>query len=380
MHAAPPSPPHSTDLRVDLLETLDALAPHAAALDALIARAPTGCGPFYCVDGLRATAPLLGERESPFLLLAFRGDELVGFAPFVIERKPWVRSGVRRLLLWGSHGNVMGIEGDLLIAPDAEDAVDAIVFALRHTFRGAFDVVDVAFARGDSPRLDRFVALADGAAWTPEPPLAFDIGIDGTIDDYRAARSGCHMKKIGQLERRLARDHAVEWREVAHLSVEETEMVAALHTARQQVLTERGERRTAVFADARTRPALDALLDAAARRGTGWHHLLLADGRLVAFLLTLLDGPVCVAYLTAVDADFGSYRPGSLLHWGVVQRAYQRGGIARIQLGAGPTEIKQIFGTASLRPQHLFWQPPGGLPSRLRVAAWHALRRLRGAG
>lgn len=368
------SAPPSEAIRVELVESLDRLAAESAAYDALLASAAPGRSFFYRLDTMRAMAPVFAEGRTPFFLLAWHGGQLIGIAPFTLERKPLSRAGVRRLSLWGSDGDVIGVEGELVIRASH---VDACVHAFRDALAGPlarrFDVIDLRFFRESSPTLDALRRALVGATWFTEVVRAHQVDLDGTVEQYRATRSHGHMKKIAQLERRLAREHVVELRVTQRLTATERDAIMRLHSARQRELSDKGWQRTAVFADAASRRALEALLELGATAGSARHTLLLADGQLIGFLLAFVEGPTLIAHVTAVDTAFGRFRPGSLLHWAVIQHEFSRGEVSRVELGPGTTQIKQIFATTAYTPQRMRWVPPGALLSRLRCATWTRL-------
>lgn len=386
--AAPPDDRPAAPLRVELVESLDALAAHEAAWHGLLEAALPGRGFFYRLPMLRAMAPVHapaqhpGGRRSPFFLLAWRGEALVGGLPLVLERKRVTRAGVRRLLAWAGDGSAVGAETDVPMLGDAA-ARGEIAAAFRHALlagpgAGRFDLLDVQNFREDSPARPALeAAFADGR-WQEEPFTSHHVALDGDFASYRAGRSGSRLRELGRLRRRLEGAHTVEIREVERLTDAELEAVMRLHGARQSLLASRGERREAVFG--RHAAALRTLLDTAADVGRTRHRLLLADGEVITFLLGFLEGDTFIAWLTAVHADYLPYGPGGVLFWEVVQREFARGEMRRIEFGFGTTFVKQTMSTHGLRPRQLQWHPPGRALARLRWWAYGRLVALRESG
>lgn len=382
-------------IRIQLLESLDALAPLADAWHALLEEAIPGRGFFYRVPMLQAMAPVHaaanhpGGRRSPFFLLAWRGEKLVGGLPLVLERKPLTRVALRRLLFWAGDGSAVGAEVDVPLRGDEAERTE-IVAALRQALTdgvaaGRFDVLDIENFREDSAALPLLRRTFGDGSWRTMPLTSHHVELAGGYPAYRASRSGSRIRELGRLRRKLEAAHRIEILETSALTDDDLRAVMRLHGARQALLSSRGERREAVFE--RHAGALASLLVAAGSIGATRHRLLLADGQLVAFLLGYVEGDTLLAWLTAVHQDFLDFGAGGVLFWEAVQREFALGAVARIEFGFGTTFVKQTMSTHGLRPWQLEWRPPGNRSGDLRLWAYRRLltlrariQRVRGAG
>jgi CelD/BcsL family acetyltransferase involved in cellulose biosynthesis len=153
--------------------------------------------------------------------------------------------------------------------------------------------------------------------------------------------------------------------------------VLRLHTARQEQLTARGRSRELIAQKAEHRAAIIAVLRYAAAHDSARHHLLYADGRLAAFVLTLVVGDTVLTWPTAIDEEFASYGPGTLVFWEAVCSEFARGGVRRMDFGPGTTTVKEFVSTHSLAPIRMKWDPTDSLLSTFRVRGYSALVRLR---
>jgi hypothetical protein len=377
----------TTAIRVQLVESLAALAPHADAWTALLERAAPGRGFYYRPEALAAMAPIhapprhTGGRRSPFLLLAWRGEALVGALPLVLEQKPLHKIGLRRLLLWGGDGSAMGFEGELPLAGhDTERLATcrALRDALAGPLAGRFHRLELGYLRGDSPALPALRATFADGAWSDEPLVSHHAELADGLEAWRATRRSGRLRELGRLRRRLEAAHTVHMHETAELSPAELAAVMALHGGRQATLAGRGWQREAVFTRAGYGPALEALLAWAGATGRARHRLLYANGELICFLLAFVEGNTMLAWLTAVHDDYTAYGPGGLLFREAVEREAALGAVSRVEFGPGTTFVKDTMGTHQLVPQRLTWTAPT-LVARVRVGLWEQLRNRRGA-
>lgn len=372
------SPTAAHAIRVELVESLDRLALVREPYEALLSSAAPGRAFFYRVDMLQAMEPAFASgRRSPFVLLAWRADTLCGVFPLVLERKPWSRAGLRRLALWGSDAGALGVEGDVPLAGNPQESMQAFAHALGGPLKRRFDLLDLRFLRADSASLPALRQAFTGARVEAEEMLAHRAVVPATLTEFRAPRSAGRLRELGRMERRLREAFEVEFRLETTLSAHALEGIMALHMRRQRELAADGHRRESVFSEARTRTALKALLVAAERAGCARHYLLYANGELISFLLTFQEGSTQLAYLTAFDASYHQYGPGSLVFWEAARAEVARGEVERIDYGVGTTQVKALFGIATSTPQRLHWMPGNAPLSHLRYASYNALTGVR---
>lgn len=385
----------TTGLRIEHATSLERLSALGAQWQALLDRAIPGRDFFLRAESLAAFAPIhaspvhRGGVRTPCLLLAWRGEALVGAMPMVHERKALRKSGLRRLLLWGGERSALGAETEVPIRPDDPDPA-GVAAAFRAALAGplgrTFDLLELGNLREDGTSLPWLrQAFADGA-WSDEPFAAYSCSLEQSFAAYRASRSGGRLREFGRLRRKLEATGRLVIREVDDLDDAAFAQVMALHDARQAQLQGRGgELREVVFSPPHHAAAVRALLRAAAATGRGRHRLLYDGEQLVSFLLSFESGGTLTAWLTSVHADYLAFGAGSVLFWEVVQREFARGSVRRIDFGYGRTFLKETLSTDVRRPQHLLWQPPGHPLAALRWTAYRALtagrdRVVRGRG
>jgi CelD/BcsL family acetyltransferase involved in cellulose biosynthesis len=368
---------HSPALRIELVESLDALAVHADEWHRLLAAALPGRDFWYRLPMLRAMAPVHASGvRSPFLLLVWRAEQLVGALPLVLERKSWTRAGVRIARLWGGDGSALGVEGDVPVLGDSAEQsriVRAMRDALRGPLRHRFDVLDLGYLRADSAALPALQREFADAEWTPENLTSHHLELTSSFQEYRAGRSSGRLRELGRLRRKLERAHETEFITTGTLPDRVRAECLDLHAARQRTLTARGYRRELVSSVPEQRAAIETLLASAEAAGIARHHLLRADGRLIAFLLTLVSPPITLAWLTSIDDEYTAFGPGGALFLHAVESEFERGEVRRIEYGPGTTFVKQTMGTHTLTPWHMRWVPSGSVLGRLRYLGWTSL-------
>jgi CelD/BcsL family acetyltransferase involved in cellulose biosynthesis len=363
-----------SDIEVRVVRSLTELDAMQSEWDQFVDAALPGRSLFYHVELLRALAPVhLTGRRSLFVLLARRAGRLVGGLPLVLDRKSITRAGVRVLSLWASDGTALSLEGDVPVLGDPEPIVRAFRRALQGELRSAFDVLQLGYVRADSRALPALRSAFGDAVWSDEPLVAHTVQLPATLEAYRATRSGAQLRKLAQRRRKLATAHEVTLQVVDSLAGSDLEAVLQLHTRRQEQLSARGRHREFIARDAERRVALLAMLAGIARLGAARHHLLRADGRVVAFVLTTVYGGTVITGATAIDDAFAEYGPGTMVFWDVVETAFARGDVQRIEFGPGTTSVKQVLGTHEYTPQRVLWVPQGRLGSRLRWVVYQLL-------
>ena len=363
---------------MQLVESLDQLAEIRDEWHTLLSQTLPGRDLFYRVDMLRAMAPVhAAGRRSPFVLLAREAGVLVGAMPLVLDRKPLSRAGVRVLSLWGGDGSALSVEGGLPVRGDPEHVVMAMHDALVGELRSRFDLLEFGYLRGDCVALPALRRIFATAEWAEEPLTSHHLQFTATFAEYRATRSGSRVRELGRLKRKLEAAHAVQWHIASALTEAQLADVLQLHTARQTQLTARGRHREFVARTTAHRTAIAAVLQHVAQQGIARHHLLYADGTLIAFLLTLEVGDTVLAWLTAIDDACTPFGPGGLIFWEAVCSEFARGGVQRMEFGPGHTFVKETVCTHVLHPMHMRWLPPNGGLSALRVHAYRTLVQLR---
>jgi CelD/BcsL family acetyltransferase involved in cellulose biosynthesis len=371
----------SSPIRIELITSLGALTPHAKAYHELLDEALPGRAFFYRVESLAALAPVhAAGRRSLFLLFAWRGEQLVGALPLVLDRKSITRAGVRRLQLWGGDGTLLGVEGDVAVRGTFEERAQ-VVHAWREALTGPlanqFDELELNYLRGDSAVLGALQQSFRDGTWANEPLISHVIDLRMGVAQWKATRSRDRMRRIRSLRRRLEALGTVSIEEHVHLAPERLAQLMALHSARQQSLSERGKHRDVPFADHTQRDALLALLEEAARQGRARHRLLYVGDVLVAFRLAFIESTTMLAWMTAMHDQYAEYSPGSMLLQEVIEREFAAGSLQRIELGIGTTFLKETMATESIVPQRLLWRPPGRPIARARVATWRWLVQMR---
>ncbi len=368
-------------IRVDAVESFEQLERHRDAYHQLLDDTLSSRSFFFRVEQLRALAPIhAGARRSQFMLLAWRGDTLVGALPLVRETKSWTRAGVRRLMMWGGDGTVMNIEGEAALrGSDAECAATVSAFrsALAGPLAHRFDELELGYLRADSravPLLEN--AFGDGEL-TDEPLVSFAVHLDIGINEWRTTRSTLRMRRLRSMRRRLERLGTVSVQDRVALTADEFAQIADLHSNRQSSLAERGKHRESPFSDPDRRSTLQAMLSHAASNGHARHRLLFVNDRLAAFWLTFVHNTTMFAWITAMHDDFATCSPGAIVLQEIIEREFALGEVQRIELGAGHTFLKETMATHTLVPRHLRWQPPHRPLARLRVAIWRRLVALR---
>ena len=358
-----------------------ALAPFDRDYRTLLARVPHGRGLFYQRPWLQAMAPVyLAGRRTMLFLLAFRGDTLIGVAPWCIERKPLTRFGLRRLTFWGADGGSLMLEGNVLV-PDPADINHCMHAWRTHLFqehRWQFDVIDFGYCREDTLGWQALKDSSPRAAVSSEILKTHLVDLPARFSDYCATRSRSGLSQLRRQERVLAQAHAVEWCVRTRLSADEFEQVGALHAQRQRELaTRRSVDRHAFFEDPQGRDAMSRVLRVAGEAGEARHYLLKVDGRVAAFNLNFVFAGTQFFHSTAIDSTYAMASPGKLVLLRQIEHECTLGEVSTIDMMAGTTPLKASFCTRTLAFGHLTEVNPMSTISMLKYGAYRQLLKLK---
>jgi CelD/BcsL family acetyltransferase involved in cellulose biosynthesis len=294
-------------------EVRSSLAELAPAWDALVDGSPRP-SPFLCSWWLEAVA-----AGTPTFVLVFDGDELLGGAPFVEDR----RRGVRRyrLATAGSEHRL-----DLVAAPGRTDAVADAVGAWLN--RPGNRIVDLSGVRADNalascaPSAARVDTL-ETAPWFDVPP---------TFEDYLASR----RKKFRQEIRRTGRRFDEMGARYQAVDTGETEQAIATLERLHDQRWDRHSLFRVYFAQ------FEAAALAGAARGEVRFHEVEVEGEVIASLATIEHRGTCYFFQVGRNPDPRWSNVGTVLYARVVERACSEG-FAKIDLCYGESPSKLLW-------------------------------------
>ena len=336
-------------MRTEIRSSLAELAPTwDAFVDASSRRSP-----FLCSWWLEAVAV-----GTPTFVLAFDGDELLGGAPFVEER----RRGVRRYRL-ATAGSEHGL--DLVAAPGRGDAAAAAVGAWLQ--RTGNRIVDLSGIRPDSalasiaPRAAR-VEVLETAPWFDVPP---------TFEDYLASRRKKFRQEIRRVGRRF--DELGARYRVVHTSETERAIATLEHLHDQ-----RWDRRSLFRAYFRQ---FEAAARAGAARGEVRFHEVDVAGEVIASLATIERWGTCYFFQMGRNPDPRFANSGTVIKAKAVERACAEG-FRKVDLCYGDPAAKRLWADEREPVVRVHWGhgPIGRAVHGAVTALWpaaDALRRLR---
>ncbi|HEX4143021.1 MAG TPA: GNAT family N-acetyltransferase [Pirellulales bacterium] len=248
-----------------------------------------------------------------FTIGIYDSDQLVGLAPWFIDRSP-TRGRVVRFL---GSGEVCSDYLTVLAAPgQEEDVADALADWLSRAAQtdGAdrWDVLALAGVEKNDPTLNRLVAqLYEDRASVYRQPAAstWRIDLPATWPEYLVRLSKSHRKQIRRLERRVLDTGDV----TLHTATNVAEMREAwrhltnLHQRRMQSVGQCGCFQSATFS-AFHRDATSALFHAGLLR----IHWLERAGQAIAAEYHLIGGRTLYVYQGGIDPDLLREEPGRL--------------------------------------------------------------------
>ncbi|HEV3135373.1 MAG TPA: GNAT family N-acetyltransferase [Acidimicrobiia bacterium] len=333
-------------------EVRGSLAELAPSWDAFVDAGPRP-SPFLCSWWLEAVAV-----GTPTFVLAFEGDELLGGAPLVEER----RGGVRRYRL-ATAGSEHGL--DLVAAPGrGDDVADAVGVWLQ---RAGNRIVDLSGVRPDgalascAPRAAR-VEVLETAPWFDVPP---------TFEDYLASR----RKKFRQEIRRVSRRFDELGARYRVVDTDETERAIA---TLEHLHDQRWDRRSLFRAYFHQ---FEIAARAGAARGEVRFHELDVAGEVIASLATIERRGTCYFFQMGRNPDPRFANSGTVVKAKAVERACVEG-FRKVDLCYGDPATKLLWADEREPVVRVHWGhgPTGRAVHGALMALWpfaDALRRLR---
>ncbi|HEX6422091.1 MAG TPA: GNAT family N-acetyltransferase [Acidimicrobiales bacterium] len=298
------------------------------------------------------------------VVTVWRGDDLVGVAPFARTRAGRARAGFTLLV---SAGTEHGDYGDPVLGPDPLPVARVVADHLVHLVRHENTTVNLRRLCDDSPLL----ALLEGRDDVACLPMGLEAGNAvvrfGDMDDPRSALDRIARKRdLPRLRRRLTEAHG----EVEFVPDAPDPMQALDHMrdflARRWAPGEGPRLFSAPGREAFTRDVTAALVEAGLARVS----VLTAGGRPVAVTIDHVVGGRLLGDAASYDPDLRRYSVG-LLHLHEVLSAALAGGLREVDLRAGDFPYKDQWATATRRTRSVALVRPG-----VRGRAQRAARRV----
>ena|GEM_PF-3655943 len=256
------------------------------------------------------------QGTSPRILLAREGDQVLGIAPFMIQR--FVRWGMPiRKLTFLHPGNTYD-RGDFLIRERHEEVLKALLEHLD-LMRSEWDSATWAGIAEDSPNLLLLPKVTQACRLsisTPQPfGQALVLPICGSWEDYLKERGRHFRKHLNNPEARLKELGPLQW-----LTVREPEAVRAglEELYRIQFANREANGESVPESDQRSRRAALFLSDLFSPHGRAEVKLLRLNGRTIAGLFSVVHQGCLYALVIKFDHEFARQSVGRLaLHYAV---------------------------------------------------------------
>ncbi|HEX6567759.1 MAG TPA: GNAT family N-acetyltransferase, partial [Acidimicrobiales bacterium] len=300
-------------------------------------------------------------RSGIYVVTVWRGDELVGVAPFARSRAGRGRAGFSLLV---SAGTEHGDYGDPLLGPDPRPVARAVADHLVHLVRHENTAVNLRRLRDDSLLL----ALLEGRDDVACEPMGIEAANAvvrfADLDDPAAALARTARKRdLPRLRRRLTEAYG----EVAFVG-DAPDTAAALDHMRDFLDRRWGPGEgPRLFAtpgrEAFTRDVTTALVASGLARVS----LLTAGGRTLAVTIVHRVGDRVLGDATGLDPDFRRYSAGLLNLHDMLAGALAEGA-AEYDMRGGDFPYKDQWATTSRRTRSIAVVRPGR-PGRRQLTA-----------
>jgi hypothetical protein len=351
--------PADSTIRIEAITNLSKLlGDYADQYRQLLLSLPDGRALTYQPEWIESIGNryLIGNR-TPFFLLAWRGTELIGIAPFIIEKKGPMAAYTRRLLFWGGiRGTLNNMLSDFLVpnGGDVRNCIHAFVNYLYGEGSSRWDFADLSYISAESSTLPALTYWLPELRMTKESMQSFIIELPTSFQSFCDGLPRKPFSEIKRCRRKLQDQNiAVEIYATSILSDAEIDELSAIHNRRQDDHRATGRDRYSLFESAGDNAAFRKLLENASKTGLARHYILKIDGKIVSFFLGFVTGSVYHLFLTAFDMQYSEYGPTKILLLEVCQREIELHHTQRINLSTGESRYKREFSNRIIDHYHI---------------------------
>lgn len=311
------------------------------------------------------------NRCQLFVQTVEREGQIIGLAPWFVERDPWQGRVVRSL----GSGSVCSDYLTVLCRPGHEAFVAVgLTNYLLGPGSGEWDRIDFDGVVSDDVTLSALFAELNcrGVAIDHRPsPHCWRIRFPESWEDYLNTLSRSHRKRVRRLAKQVVDTPRVKWRTTSSLEdfLADWSVFVDLHQRRRTSLGESG-----CFADPRFTSFHEEVAMKLFLRGQLRLHILELDGRPAAAEYDLAGRTAVYAYQSGLNPELLDEQPGNLALIALLRDA-QLEGFSVFDLLRGDEPYKQHWGAIPLTTENVSIVAPR-LSSRLRFAAKRTLRSI----
>ena len=334
-------------LSVVRVTSLHALHKHAELYATLVAKLGGLESMYYSLAWIEAYARLYQSRGVTMcFLLVYRGQSLIGVAPFQTETRGVLWLKLVKLQFWGAVDCYTQNVHQNILCPDESDRGPVLQCLARYLTQDnglSWDVIEFERINLQTTCLGGFAGYFSDALITPNPCRSYSFHHPATIDTKLKKKARWAIRAS---EKRLSQDftrHSI--RLIEQLSSADLDCIQSLHSRRQAALKQRGVNRNAFFNDPLELDAMGRLIVHLQQQGKVRCYQLLADDRVIAFVLLFVAKGQASLAVTAFEDDYCSYQPSRVLWYAVFKNEMERLGTKLIDTAYGDTNIKRDFST-----------------------------------
>ena len=332
----------------------------------------------YSVPWLRITsAAVMQEDDCLFFVTVSRGQEIVGVAPFHVERLGWGRLSFRQLHYWGKGSGYTEYPVPTMIALPGyrRQCADIVTDNLKDTYRGEFDEINLT--RVDPQ--DYFIRhLCNAFMMRADTDHGDQLHLFVNEQSIDRRLQGENLRRIRKARERLTHDFEnAEFACLTSLDESVLEEIRRLHIRRQKEIMETGRPRISFFEDPVENEVTVKLIRHSQAIGAMRTYTLRLDGKLVSFWICFHCNGYTLAYITACTPVPG-HKYATACNWRYMYKEeMERHGARTIDTGVGSHILKVKFCNRVIDLRSIVLQNQYSYGSRIRQSQISVLRRAR---
>jgi len=315
------------DLNIFVIDTLKELEKYRPAWEAILEQNHNDI-PFLEFDWIRLWWEYLGGNRELFILAAQEDKEIVGFFPFMLLRKGWLK-------IISFIGFPQAYYMDFVLMPQYRDeSIDSAVSYLMG--KGKNYLVDLDQMHRASPNFMRIYEYVQEKGYPVYCCGTEDLYIDLTrftdFDDYYYAVISSHIRKnIKRREKKLKELGDFYFRP---LDLQRLEDVFSIHRKEWRKRDDRSG-----FSEGKTKEFFIRLLSSQTKGFQAHMDAIQIDDKVIAFRYGLSCRDKFLFYRVGYDLDFHQYSPGILIYKEKIKQCFENG-YAMLELGPGDQHFK----------------------------------------
>lgn len=332
-------------LEIAIFKSLEELFEVRDEYNELVLSDESGVGVFYTYEWLNIFSSLyISSRFQLYFIAVLQNKKIVSIVPFVYEKKPIKKLGLRRLAIIGQDIQHLPNFMPFMAVKKCEEAEKSQIIRKTTEFLLGKDIVkwdllDVKYCENATALMELLEQL-DG-----QMQVSNMKSIVANLSEFPGFISKKYYMNSKRLERKIYKEHPNVNIVVKNIiETEELVQISLLHSKRQEALIkDRSTSRLSYFGNIDSRRVIENVLTRSEMGKNGVHALLKIGDKIIAFVIGFRNGDTYFPYIMSFDDEFESYSPCALLFNRLYEGGEQMLNYSKVNLMPGENSFKRRY-------------------------------------